>query len=55
MQGFGHGSYYVGDSHYKYVGHQQDNRTLRQENRTIQNVKPDYPVSWEEAAAPGHQ
>jgi hypothetical protein len=31
-EGFGYERYYVGDSHYRYVGHQQDRRTTEQEN-----------------------
>jgi hypothetical protein len=32
---FGHRGYYVGDDGYRYVGHQQDSRTPRQENRMV--------------------
>jgi hypothetical protein len=54
-EGFVHRGYYVGDGHYRYVGHQQDMRASGQENQTMQNVKPDHPISSKIAAAPGHQ
>jgi hypothetical protein len=44
-EGFGYGGYYTGDDRYGHVGHQQDSRILRQENRMVWNPKPDVPVS----------
>jgi hypothetical protein len=44
-EGFDHGGYYTGDDRYWSVGHQQDRKASRQENRIVRNVKPDHPVS----------
>jgi hypothetical protein len=52
-KGFGHGSYYVGDDRYGSVGYQQDRKDPRQENQTIQNVKPDHPISLKATIAFG--
>jgi hypothetical protein len=38
-KGFGQGGYYARDDRYGSVGHQQDERTLRQENWMVQNPK----------------
>jgi hypothetical protein len=54
-QGFGHEDYYAGDGRYEHVSHQQDRRSLGQENRTVRNDKPDHPVSQEAVLAPGRQ
>jgi hypothetical protein len=54
-QGFDHGGYYVGDDRYKHVGHQHDRMASRQENQTVQNVKPDHPVSQDATTAPDLQ
>jgi hypothetical protein len=51
-ENFSHGGYYAGDGHYVYVGHQQDSRTLRQENWMVQKPKLDGPVSLKAAAVP---
>jgi hypothetical protein len=53
-EGFDHRSYYIGDDCYGYVGHQQDRRASGQENRIVQNAKPDHPISMNIAVAPGH-
>jgi hypothetical protein len=44
-QGFGHEGYYIGDDRYRHNGHQQDRKASGQENQTVQNAKPDHPVS----------
>jgi hypothetical protein len=44
-RGFGHEDYYKGDGCYEHVGHQQDRKASGQENRVVQNAKPDHPVS----------
>jgi hypothetical protein len=54
-EGFGHGGYYTGDSHYGSVSYQQDMKAPRQENRIFWNAKLDYPVSPEATTASGHQ
>jgi hypothetical protein len=54
-KGFGHGGYCIGDGRYGYVSHQQDRKTLGQENWIVQNAKPDHPVSLKIAAIPGRQ
>jgi hypothetical protein len=53
-KGFGHEGYYARDDHYRYVDHQQDRRASGQENRIVQNVKPDHLVYLKTAAAPSH-
>jgi hypothetical protein len=44
-QGFSHGGYYTEDGCYRHIGHQQDRNVSGQENWTVQNAKPDHPVS----------
>jgi hypothetical protein len=51
-QGFDHGGYHAGDGRYRGFGQQQDRRSHRQENRTIQNPKPVGLVSLKTAKAP---
>jgi hypothetical protein len=55
IEGFGHGGYYKGDCHYESVGHQQDGKAPRQENRTVRNAKPDHPASPKAITASGQQ
>jgi hypothetical protein len=52
-QGFDHGGYYAGDGRYEHVNHQQGRGASGQENRIVQNAKPDHPVSQEAATALG--
>jgi hypothetical protein len=52
-QGFGHGGYYARDGCYRHINHQQGREASGQENRTIQNAKPDHPVSQEAATTLG--
>jgi hypothetical protein len=54
-RGFGHGGYYVEDDCYEGVGHQEERRAPRQENRMVRNPKPDGPVSPKTTAALGQQ
>jgi hypothetical protein len=54
-QDCGHGGYYAGDDRYGYVGHQQDSRTPRQENRIVHNVKSDHLIFQEATVVPGRQ
>jgi hypothetical protein len=54
-EGFGYGGSYVGDGCYGYVGHQQDTGAIGHENWTVQNAKPDHPVSQGAATAPGRR
>jgi hypothetical protein len=54
-EGFGHGCYYTGDGRYESVGHQQGRKAPRQLNRTVQNAKPNHPVSSKATAASGQQ
>jgi hypothetical protein len=54
-EGFGHIGYYTGDDRYGNIGHQQDSRAPRQENRMVRNLKPEGPVSAKVATAPGQQ
>jgi hypothetical protein len=51
-EGFGHICYNIGDNRYGSAGHQQDRRTLRQENRMVQNPKPEGPISPKTATTP---
>jgi hypothetical protein len=51
----GYEGFYVGDDRYGHVGHQQDRGAQGQENQTVQNAKPDHPISQGAAAAPGHR
>jgi hypothetical protein len=51
----GYGGYYTRDGCYGHIGHQQDNRILRQENQMVRNPKPDGPVSQEATTTPGHR
>jgi hypothetical protein len=53
VEGFDHEGYYIRDGCYGSVGHQQDRKTSRQENQTVQNAKPDHPVSPKATAASG--
>jgi hypothetical protein len=53
-EGFGYGGYYARDGHYGHVGHQQDRRASGQENRTVQNAKPDHLISPKIVVAPSH-
>jgi hypothetical protein len=50
-QGFSHGGYYTGDDCYGHISHQQGREASGQENWTIQNAKPDHPVSQEAVTA----
>jgi hypothetical protein len=52
-EGFGHGGYYAGDGRYRYVDRQQDRSVSGHENQTVQNTKPDNPVSSKIVIAPG--
>jgi hypothetical protein len=52
-EGFVYGGYYAGDDRYGYVGHQQDNGILRQENQMVRNPKPNGLVFLEAATTPG--
>jgi hypothetical protein len=54
-EGFGYGGYYTGDGRYRYVSHQQDNRTTVQENQAFHNGKLNSPVSLKVATVPSHQ
>jgi hypothetical protein len=54
-EGFGYGGYYTRDNHYKSIDRQQDRKTLRQENRIVQNTKPDHSVSLKATTASGQQ
>jgi hypothetical protein len=54
-ESFGHGGYYVGDSRYGSVDHQQDRKAPRQEKRMVWNLKPDGPISPKTTAAPDQQ
>jgi hypothetical protein len=54
-EGFDNGGYYARDGCYAYISHQQDKRTSRQENWTVQNGKSDHPISLKAATVPGHQ
>jgi hypothetical protein len=53
-EGFGCGGYYTGDDRYRSIDHQQGRKSPRQENRTVQNDKPDHPVPSKATEAPGH-
>jgi hypothetical protein len=52
VEGFGHGGYFTRDGCYGYIGHQHDSKTLRQENRMVQNLKPNGPISSQIATTP---
>jgi hypothetical protein len=54
-QGFDHGGYYIRDDRYRSVGHQQERKASRQKNWTVQNSKPDHPVSPKAITASGQQ
>jgi hypothetical protein len=54
-EGCGYRGFYVGDDRYRHVGHQQDRGAPGQENRTVQNAKPDHPVSQGAAVVPSHR
>jgi hypothetical protein len=54
-EGFHHRGYYIEDGRYWSVSHQKDKKASRQENRIVQNVKPDHPIFPKATAASGQQ
>jgi hypothetical protein len=44
-EGFSHGGYYTEDGRYGSVSHQQDRKSPRQDNQTVQNAKLNHLVS----------
>jgi hypothetical protein len=54
-EAFDHGGYYAEDGWYRSVGHQQDRRAPRQENRIVRIPKPDGQILSKTSIAPGQQ
>jgi hypothetical protein len=50
-RGFGHGGYHAGDNRYGSVSQHQDRRSQGQQNWTVQNPKPNRPLSTKRSEA----